>query len=203
MTQKTAARAAARAPKTGQLQRTSEAVLDAVLALLREQAYRDMTIDQIAQRSGIARSTIYRRWGSVAELVIQAFERALGPGLPSPDHGDVRTDLVHLYRRFAKILKGSLWGQVLPSLIEAAAGDAEFAQLLARLERERRLNSRTILERGIERGELTPDTPVDRIVELLSGLMYHRYLISGEKLGERGLVEWMVDAALAQHWQEG
>lgn len=188
-----------RAPKSGQLQRTTDAVMDAMLALLKEHGYRDITMDQVAEQSGVARSTIYRRWGSIAQLAIEAFERALGPGLPSPDHGAVREDLVHLYRRFAKILNKSLWGRVLPSLIEAAAADAAFAELLARLEYERRVNSRTILERGIARGELAPDTPVDRIIELLSGLMYHRHMISGERLSEPGLVEWMVDAALAQH----
>lgn len=191
--------ASKRAPKLGQIERTTNAVMDAVLELLKDHSYRDLSIDLIAEHSGIARSTIYRRWGSVAQLAIDAFEQALGPGLPSPDHGDVRTDLVHLYHRFAKILRSSLWGRVLPSLIEASATDADFRALLSRLDDERRINGRTIIRRAVERGELGTDANPEWIIDTLSGLIYHRYLITDTELNEEGLIEWAVDSCLAGH----
>jgi len=169
----------------------------AVTELLSEVGYRQMSVDLIAERSGVGRATIYRRWKTVPALALAAFESALGPGLPAPDHGDVRTDLVHLYRRFAKILTGSLWGQLLPSLIEANKNDPAFDGMLARLDRERRTNSMTILKRAQDRGELTKDVNLDWMIDTLSGPLYYRFLVSGGALGERGMVEWIVDSVLA------
>ena len=186
-----------RAPKEGQLQRTEDRVMEAVTELLREVGYRQMTIDLIAERSGVGRATIYRRWNNVPTLALAAFETALGPGIPAPDHGDLRTDLIHLYRRFAKILSSSLWGELLPSLIEANKNDPVFDGMLSRLDKERRTNSRTILIRAQERGELSSETKIDWIIDTLSGALYYRFLITGERLNEKGLVEWVVDSVLS------
>ena len=171
--------------------------MQAVTELLGEVGYRQVTIDQIAERSGVGRATIYRRWKNVPTLAIAAFEAALGEGLPAPDHGDVRTDLVHLYRRFARILGGSLWGRMLPSLIEANKNDPAFDGMLARLDQERRTNSLTILQRALERGELLADTNIDWVIDALSGPLYYRFLISGGTLTDPGMVEWMVDGVLS------
>ena len=180
------------------MQRTEERVMQAVTELLAEVGYRQMTIDLIAQRSGVGRATIYRRWQNVPTLAVSAFEALLGPGLPAPDHGDVRTDLIHLYRRFAKILLQSQWGELLPSLIEANKNDPAFDGMLARIDRERRTNSQTILERAKARGEIDAQANVDWVIDTLSGAFYYRFLISGGRLAERGLVEWIVDSVLSQ-----
>ena len=189
---------AQRAPKLGQLERTEARVMSAVTELLGEVGYRQLSVDLIAERSGVGRATIYRRWKTIPTLAIAAFESALGPGLPAPDHGEVRTDLVHLYRRFAKILSNSLWGELLPSLIEANKNDPAFKGMLARLDRERRTNSITILERAQGRGQLPTDANLDWIIDALSGPLFYRFLVSGGRLSERGLVEWVVDSVLSQ-----
>lgn len=189
--------AGVRAPKASQLERTELAVMEAMTELLREVGYRQITVDLVAQRSGVARSTIYRRWASLPILAIAAFDAALGPGLPSPDHGDVETDLIHLYRRFTKILANSFWGELLPSLIEASKNEPAFDGLLARLDKDRRVNSLTILKRGVERGEIDAKANLDWIIDSLSGMLYYRFLISGGKLNEKGLVEWAVRTVLA------
>ena len=186
-----------RAPKEGQLQRTEALVMTAVTELLSEVGYRQVSVDLIAERSGVGRATIYRRWKNVPTLAVAAFEAALGPDLPAPDHGDVRTDLVHLYRRFRKILLGSHWGELLPSLIEANKNDPAFSGMLERLDRGRRTNSMAILKRAQARGELRKDANLEWMVDALSGLFFYRFLITGGKLGERGLVEWIVDSILS------
>ena len=104
-----------RAPKQGQLQRTEARVMHAVSELLGEVGFRGLSIDLVAEASGVGRATIYRRWKTVPMLALSAFEFALGPGLPAPDHGDLRTDLIHLYRRFAKVLGQENWVRMLPA----------------------------------------------------------------------------------------
>lgn len=189
---------AKRAPKLPQLERTRSRVIDAAAALLLETALRDLTIEHVAQRSGIARSTIYRHWDNIAELAIDAFDAALGPNPPPPDLGDIRSDLIALYKRFAKILRAPIWRTVLPSLLEASMKDARFRQLLNGMVDARRADERLIFARAIERGEIARDAPVEWALDAVTGAYYHRLLLSGADVSEKGMAEWLVDAALAQ-----
>ena len=158
-----------RAPKTAQIERTVKTVLDATVELLVEIGYRNITVARISERSGVARSTIYRHWKSVPELAIDAFNAALGPVADAPDLGDVRTNLIFHYDRFAKALKNSIRGKLMPSLLEAAQNDRGFDALFEKLVDRRSDSTREILRRAIERGELRPDTEVEWVIDLLGG----------------------------------
>lgn len=187
-----------RAPKHGQIDRTVKKVLKTTSSLLRKHGYRQLTIDMVASESGVARSTLYRHWSNIAELTIAAFDAALGPNPPPPDLGDLRSDLVFAYTRFHKILKRSLWGSVMPSLIEASKTDPRFAGLLERLVDERRETGRSLFLRAIENGEILPDSKYEWAIDALTGAYYHRLLVTGGRLDEEGMVEWLVDAVLHQ-----
>lgn len=187
-----------RAPKQAQLGRTTRAILDATAALLAESGYRALTIEQISQRSGVARSSIYRRWRNTAELAIDAFDTALGPNPPVPDEGDIRSDLVLLYKRFIRILERPIWRSVLPSIIEASQTDSRFDGLLGALVGARRESERSIFRRAIERGEIRADAPVEWALDAMTGAYYHRLLMTGADLGEEGMTEWLVDSVLTR-----
>ncbi|MEM9571354.1 MAG: TetR/AcrR family transcriptional regulator [Pseudomonadota bacterium] len=189
---------AQRAPKHGQIDRTINKVLKTTSSLLRKHGYRQLTIDMVANESGVARSTLYRHWSNVAELTIAAFDAALGPNPPPPNLGDLRSDLVFAYTRFHSILKRSLWGSVMPSLIEASKTDPRFAGLLERLVDERRATGRLLFTRAIEQGEIHPDSKIEWAIDALTGAYYHRLLMTGAPLDEDGMVEWLVDAVLHQ-----
>lgn len=189
---------AQRAPKHGQIDRTIKKVLKTTSSLLRKHGYRQLTIDMVANESGVARSTLYRHWSNIAELTIAAFDAALGPNPPAPDSGDLRSDLLFTYTRFHKILKRSLWGSVMPSLIEASKTDPRFAGLLERLVDERRDTGRFLFKRAIERGEIHPDSKYEWAIDALTGAYYHRLLMTGGALDEDGMAEWLIDAVLHQ-----
>ncbi len=186
-----------RAPKQGQIERTITQVMDAAIDLLSEVGYRKLTFELVAQRSGVARSTIYRHWNSMPELAIEAFDEALGPPTELPDTGNLRDDLVTSFGRLAHLLRRSIWGRALPALIEATHNDPAFEGLLPKLVARRRAQTRKLFERAIERGEIPTDAPVEWILDLLSGLLYHRLLITALPLEEEGLVPWAVDRALS------
>ena len=174
------------------------AVLDATIDLLSEVGYRRLTLELVSQRCGVARSTIYRYWRNVPDLALAAFDAALGPNPPVPDLGDVRSDLIFSYDRLSKILRRSIWGKAMPALVEATHNDPNFEGLLPKLVERRRESTRIIIERAIERGELCKDVSADWILDMLSGLLYHRLLITGADMGEAGLIEWAVDSILSQ-----
>lgn len=188
----------ARAPKTRQISRTVNAVLDAAAALLQEVGYRALTTELISSRSGVARSTIYRHWPNVAELALASFERSIGPAPDAPDLGDIRSDLVFIYERFSKMLRDDVWGKVLPALIEAAQSDQQFADLLKKVVHERRETIRSVFIRAIERNEIRKDSKIEFAIDALTGAFYHRLLITSEDVGEETMVEWLVDSVLSQ-----
>ncbi|SIN64575.1 transcriptional regulator, TetR family [Parasphingorhabdus marina DSM 22363] len=187
-----------RAPKLGQINRTKEQVLDATADLLKEIGYRELSIDRVIERSSVARSTIYRHWNNKAELAIEAFDRALGPNPPTANLGSVREDLIATYKRFPKILERSIWGTMLPSIIEASKTDPAFEGLLSNFVNARKENMRELFNRAIDRGEIRKDTNIEWAIDTLSGFFYHRLLMTGEKLNEDGLAEWLADSVLSQ-----
>lgn len=195
---KTTTNASQRAPKHGQIDRTVKKVLKTTASLLRKHGYRQLTIDMVANESGVARSTLYRHWPNIAELVISAFDSAIGPNPPVPDLGDIRSNLIFVYTRFPSILKRSLWGSVMPSIIEASKTDPRFSGLLERLVDQRRESGRLIFQRAIEAGEIHPDSKYEWAIDALTGAYYHRLLMTGASLKEEGMAEWLVDAVLYQ-----
>jgi AcrR family transcriptional regulator len=191
-------RPATRAPKQSQIDRTRALALKTAADLLREVGYRQLSIELVVQRSGIARSTLYRHWKNKAELAIAAFDAALGPSPPAPDLGDIRADLIFVYRRFPEILARSIWGAVLPSIIEASKSDPLFDGLLGEVVNQRKQDVREIFRRAIARGEIRPDANVEWAVDTLDGVYYHRLLIAGGRLDDKAMADWLVDSVLSQ-----
>lgn len=172
--------------------------MEATVDLLSEVGYRRLTFELVSQRSGVARSTIYRYWRNVPDLALAAFDEALGPNPDVPDLGDVRTDLIFSYDRLSKILKRSIWGKAMPALIEATHNDPNFEGLLPKMVERRRKSTREIIDRAVERGEIRPDISADWLLDMLSGLLYHRLLVTGADMREAGLIEWAVDSVLSR-----
>ncbi len=187
-----------RAPKSGQIARTKAAVLETTTDLLGEIGYSRLTIDMISETSGVSRSTIYRYWTSLPELVSAAFDRALGPNPEMPDIGDIREQLIELMSQMPRILERSIWGRVLPAMIAATNDDHEFRGRLYAIADQRRDGIRTMIRRAIARGELVADTDVEWMIDMLSGIFYHRRLITGTSMRAKGMVELTVDTVLAQ-----
>lgn len=165
--------------------------------LMASDGYSSVTIERIAETSGVARSTIYRHWDSLAAVVLDAVQIMLGPTPTPPDKGTVREDLIAVYRQLARALQRSDWGGVVRAVVEAALVEDLFRDVLAMAIEARRASGRQVVERAIGRGELPADTRVDWLLDSITGVMYYRFLMSGDPLNERGMIEHLVDAALS------
>src|SRR6476469_8901262 len=100
------------------IERTRQVVLDAVLALLAESGYGAVTIEAVAARSGVAKSTIYRHWPGRLELINDAFHE-LKPTVPMPTEGTVRDRLIAFLEHVARSVGTSTWSACLPALLDA------------------------------------------------------------------------------------
>ncbi|PSL44604.1 TetR family transcriptional regulator [Saccharothrix carnea] len=177
--------------------RSRATVLRATLDLVAERGIPATTVEAVAERSGVAKTTIYRQWPDRAALVLDAFDTTLDPPT-DPDTGTLRDDLVHLLTGLAHALTTGPAAALMPALVDAAQRDPVFAALHRR-EADRR--HRVVLDaitRGIARGELPADTDPADVLDLLAGPLFHRRLISAPEL-TTDFAHRVVDLVLRAH----
>jgi len=181
------------------VERSRQAILDATLQLLAQDGdVGSLTVEAVAARSGVAKTTIYRRWRDKWELALDAVMIDMLPRLDEPvDVGDTRKELLRFINSVVKMLATPPYGQAMQALVSQIATDPD----LARVYREQVVEPRQaeltpVIKRGIARGDLRPDTDVRLIHELLVGPIFYRLLFSGAPL-DRNLGRRIVDAILA------
>lgn len=161
------------------VERTHRLVLSATLKEMSETGYGALTIDSIAERAGVARSTVYRHWPDKMALIRDALATLNVQRDRKPDREEetaierVETLLVHL----TDVMADSLVSDCLPALIEAAEQNPEVAQFLHAYSSERRQALVEALEDGIADGEL-PNTLDPHLVSLAlsSPIIYCRLM---------------------------
>ena len=165
------------------VERTRAVVLEATAALLAEDGFERITVEAIADRSGVARSTIYRNWPTTADLLVEAFA-VLVDKQPPPDLGSLRADLEALGRELAAGLSSAAWGRALPSLISGAAHDPELARAQQAFSRERRLEIGEVFRRAADRGEIAAPTDPGEAAEAFAAAFFFRALMTGQPLDD-------------------
>ena len=169
------------------------AILDATLGLLVEVGYSGLTVEGIAQRAGVGKATIYRRWPSKLPLVIEAFGQL--PGLEDSDSGDLATDLEQMLRSYLRNYHDTPLGAIMPSLAGELPHNPELMELFAPVVKARRQPLIRALERAVARGEVPADTDLDLAADLIFGPITVRIFFTRTKLGPRS-VRPIVEMAL-------
>jgi len=176
---------AAAQPKRGRprAEGLDEVLLDVTLELAGEVGIHGMSMDDLAQRAGVSKATIYRRWPSKERLVLDALNRAMRP-FDLIDTGSLRGDLDDYLRELARRMATGKASDVLPDLIAASVRDENLRASLDEYIRYRRQPLHTILSRGIERGELAADADVEVLIDVLIGPFVYRRLLSHDRLDD-------------------
>lgn len=182
-------------PDDPRVRRTRARVHEATLDLLAEVGFQGFSIESVAQRAEVARTTIYRNWSTKAELVVDAFGSLSSTHEIAPT-GDVRADLLALVGYLAADLPEARWASVMASLVAAAEHDPELAQEKKKLIAERQRPMREALRRAIECGQLQESTDPDVVMSMLGGPLFYRRLITNEPLDDSFVVH-VVDGVLA------
>ncbi len=156
------------------------AILDATLELLSQAGYDRLTIARVAERAGVAKATVYRRWPSKLPLVVEAFTQL--PLLATPDTGNLLDDLTELLSSFVEILATTPLAYVLPILVGECTHDPELSALLAPHLAARRQPLIQVLERAVARSELPPDMNLEAAADLIMGPIVTRLFFTGAEL---------------------
>jgi len=157
-----------------------EAILDATLELLAERGFHATTMDSIAERAGVGKNTIYRRWPAKGDLIIDAFLYFTADlelrGSPSDD---VYTRLLEHVRSLARFYADPLASRLIPGLLGELQRDPAFAHAYAeRVVGPLREPIVALFELAIERGELRADADPDQIADMLVGPGFLRMLFA-------------------------
>jgi AcrR family transcriptional regulator len=175
--------------------RSRAAVIAATLELLAVRGVAGTTIEAVAERSGVAKTTIYRQWADQPALVRDAFATTLAaPAVP--DTGALRTDLLQLADGLARALSSGPAAALTAALLEAAERDPAYAELHRREARQRHEALRAVVRRAAARGELTAGADADVALDLLAGPLFHRRWMTGGAI-DAGFTATVVDATLA------
>src|SRR4051812_47532768 len=136
-----------------------DAIVRAATAVLLEHGIQRMTVPGVAAAAGVAKTTVYRRYQTPVQLALAAITRLNAASPSSPDTGSTRQDLIVLLESVRQRIDPTVTATVLveaqthPELLEAAR-EQMISPAVERF--------RTVLRRGVERGELKPDLPVAR-----------------------------------------
>jgi AcrR family transcriptional regulator len=168
------------------------AVIAATLAELADRGYSGVSLDGVAGRAEVHKTTVYRRWRTKEALVLDAMLERAAQTVAVPDTGSLRGDLLELARRSVAI-QTSPAGE---ATVRAVAGEAptnrRIAEASQRFWAERLELDRMILPRARDRGEIGPRAQSRPVIEALLGPLYFRLLVTGEALDEE-FVERVVD----------
>ncbi len=180
----------------GRRERTEAAILDATRELLAERGVQQLTVEGVAARAGVAKTTIYRRYRSKDELALAVLLKMVEEIVEVPDLEDSRAELTAFLDGAVKILGRTLMGRVMQGLVSDLATDPQLGRSFRdRIVALRVRELRRLIERGVERGDLRRGIDVELVHELLFGPVYYRLLLSGGRL-EKNLAERIVDAVL-------
>jgi AcrR family transcriptional regulator len=152
-------------------------ILDAALDVLAETGYEGMTIDMVATRAKAGKATLYRRWQSKSDLVLDAVAcmKSVDPVLP--DTGTLRGDLVAMIKA-PSIKDAERKLNVMAGIISMIARDPGLAEAAYSALVEPRVNAnRQLLQRAIDRGEISADCDIDTIAMVSSSMAAYRTLM--------------------------
>jgi AcrR family transcriptional regulator len=162
----------------------AQAILSATMELMAEVGFAGVTVDAVAQRAGVGKATIYRRWESKERLVLDAISASTEPA-PVPATGSVAGDLGVIYGRMAEQLSQPESRSLLMAMVAQATVDDVVRELLTALVNQRKEVTRTVLRRAIDDGDLPADCDLDLLIDLLGGAVLHRACIVGRPVGPK------------------
>ena len=177
------------------VRRSMDKVLAATYELMTAGGLGGVSLDAVARRSGVAKTTIYRHWASRSALLLDACSR-LGPRPETPDTGSLAGDLAALAASLASQLASARWPQVLPSILDAAEHDADIAQLQKGLHARFGAPYQTVVARAQAQGRLSPSVNPGDAAALVMGPLFHRRWFSREPL-DAPFIAAVVAGALA------
>jgi AcrR family transcriptional regulator len=170
-------------------------VLDAVTAQLVEHGYDALNMDSVADRAGVHRTTVYRRWRDVGGLLADVLAEATDDGWRPPDTGSLVGDLIAVNREIYAALTAD--PPITVALIAASFRSARAADALRSFWADRYERCSVIVQRAVERGEMAGSTDPRRLLVAATAPLYHEVVLLRTTPGSHLAEQAARDAATA------
>jgi AcrR family transcriptional regulator len=177
--------------RRGPSPRVRAAALAATLEELADHGFAALSLERVARRAGVNKSTLYRRWGTREELVLEAMLERAAEHISVPDTGSLRRDLLELARTAAANASSPEVAAMARAVAAESPHNSKLAHANRRFWAERLALDAVIVERAIARGEVAAETQPQRVIEAVLGPIHLRLLLTGEPV-DRAFLETIV-----------
>jgi AcrR family transcriptional regulator len=167
-------------------ERPRQAAIEATLELMAEHGAGGVTTGAVAQKAGISKATMYRRWDSKDALIADAIGTLVDQEIVIPDTGTLEGDVRILLAEAVELYSAPRAAALMPELVAAVARTPELAAAFREgfLVRRRAALGK-VLERAAARGELRDDVDREVCIDLFGGVIFYRLLVTGGPLDAR------------------
>ena len=169
--------------------------MTAAMQELAEYGYAGMSAARIADRAGVNRTTVHRRWPNLEDLVSDALLDSASDAIAIPDTGSVRGDLMLLLDEIAGYIDSEPSRSMIRALVSDAARSAAIGDIVSQVWTTRFRLGEEVIVRGIARGELRDDIPPATLLSTFTGPLYVRLLITDEHI-DAAFLEAVIDIGL-------
>jgi AcrR family transcriptional regulator len=168
----------------GRTAQTRKAVVEATLAEFAEHGYDQTSVESVAVRAGVHKTTVYRRWRTKERLAADALEATAEIAIDIPDTGDLDNDLRILARSVRSLLTSTVGGGTVRALVSGAQSSPEVAQVLRTFWAARLARVMPIVDRAVADGRLPAGTDPVELLKYLAAPLFHRVLVTAEPVTE-------------------
>lgn len=172
---------------------THQAILDAASDILETRGYSGFSIERVASQAGVSKTSIYRRWASKGELLLDLYMIELDINALSGNGENFRDALEDYLSLSVKRLESAWWRSTIQSLVAEAQGDEKLAEAMReKVIHPRREAARVLIQKGIDDGTLRADIDFEILFDMVFGAMWYRLLI-GHSAFDRDFAHSLVD----------
>jgi AcrR family transcriptional regulator len=168
----------------GRSARVREAVLSAVLHELNVNGYAALSVEAVASRAGVNKTTIYRRWPTLDDLLVDALMTWSQDAIPGQDTGSIETDLLTLGRELADVLNGGLGRQIAAVVLTAGLRSPQLREATRRYFDQQAVRATPLVTQAIDRGELPANTDPDALLTTFRAPLFYRMVTTGDRIDE-------------------
>lgn len=168
----------------GRSARVREAVLEAALAELTTVGYAALTVEAVAARAGVNKTTIYRRWPTLDDLLLDTLTTWSVAVLPAPDTGNIETDLLELGRELAEALNSGVGRQLAAMVLTAGLRSAHLSEATRRYFDHQAQRAVPTIARAVDRGELPAGCDPGALLATFRAPLFYRMVTTGDPIDE-------------------
>lgn len=180
----------------GRSARVRETVLAAALHELTVNGYAALSVEAVASRAGVNKTTIYRRWPTLDDLLVDALTTWSHDAIPGPDTGSIETDLLALGRELADQLNGGVGRQIAAVVLTAGLRSASLREATRRYFDQQAVRATPLVTRAIDRGELPANTDTNALLTTFRAPLFYRMVTTGDPIDD-GLIAQATRVTLA------